>query len=345
MSAVLTPPPPTAPAGRFGGLVRAEAHRFLARRFIRVLLALALVGWVAALVISLLAFRSPTPERLADARQQQQEQVQLSNQGREQCLTDPNIPSGISPEEWCGPLLTAEEIPLSAFLHPAPFSLSENGVDGAVSVAAVAAALTFLVGGTFVGAEWSSRSMVALLFWETRRPRVMGAKVLVTAVASGALGLLMQALWLGLAALLQSVAGDGTTPPDGFWSELLAAQGRGVVLTVFAGLLGFGLTNLLRNTGAATGVAFVYVAIVETAVRALRPAWQPWLLTNNAGALVVPDGLSLVTPVQGLDAQGHPTFDTIEYLLTSGQAAVFLTVVTAVVVGVGVALFSRRDLH
>ena len=55
-----------------------------------------------------------------------------------------------------------------------------------------------------------------------------------------------------------------------------------MLLTVLVALLGFGLTNLIRNTGAALGVGFVYFAIVETAVRALRPAWQPWLLSTNA---------------------------------------------------------------
>jgi hypothetical protein len=231
------------------------------------------------------------------------------------------------------------------FLQPAPFSLSADAGTGAVSVAAVGAALAFLVGGTFVGAEWSSRSIVALLFWETRRPRVMGAKLLVAAGATAVLGVLMQALWLGLAGLLQAVAGDGISPPAGFWAELSAAQGRGVLLTVLAGLLGFGLTNLLRNTGAATGVAFVYVVIVETAVRALKPAWQPWLLTDNAAALVLPDGLTLSWADQGVDDLGSPTYGTVEYLVSNGQAAVYLTVVTAVVVGVGVVLFSRRDLH
>jgi ABC-type transport system involved in multi-copper enzyme maturation permease subunit len=337
--------PPTAPAGPFGGLVRAETHRFLARRFIRVLLVVALVGWVAALVVSLLAFETPTPERLAEARATQQEQIQLAEESRQQCLADPARPADVDPDDWCGPPATADQLPLSLFLAPEPFSLSADGTDGAVSVAALAAALAFLVGGTFVGAEWSSRSMVALLFWETRRPRVMAAKVLVTAVASAVLGLLMQALWLGLATVLQSVVGDGVAPPAGFWSELLGAQGRGVLLTVFAGLLGFGLTNLLRNTGAATGLAFVYLAIVENAVRALRPAWQPWLLTNNAAALVLPDGLTLRRDVSGVDAQGNPTYRTVEYLLTSGQAAVYLTVVTVAVVGVGIVLFSRRDLH
>jgi hypothetical protein len=341
MSAVLTPPP-TAPAGRFGGLVRAEVHRFLARRFIQVLLALALAGWAAALLVSLVAFETPTPERLAEARATQQEQIELANEGREQCLADPSRPADVVPADWCGPPATTEQLPLSLFLEPEPFSLSADGTTGAVSVAALAAALAFLVGGTFVGAEWSTRSMVALLFWETRRPRVMAAKLLVTAVASAVLGLLGQALWLGLATLLQSVVGDGVTPPAGFWSELLGTQGRGVLLTVLGGLLGFGLTNLLRNTGAATGVAFVYVAVVENAVRALRPAWQPWLLTNNAAALVLPDGLTLFLDDR-VDAQG--VHQPVEYLLGNGQAAVFLALVTAAVVGVGVVLFSRRDLH
>jgi hypothetical protein len=116
-----------------------------------------------------------------------------------------------------------------------------------------------------------------------------------------------------------------------------------VLLTVIAGLLGFGLTNLLRNTGAALGVGFVYLVVVENAVRALRPAWQPWLLTNNAAALVLPDGLTLFLPADGAADPGGP--GGVEYVLSSGQAALFLAVLTTVVVGVGVVLFSRRDLH
>lgn len=341
MSAVLTP---TVPAGRFAGLLRAETHRFLARRFLRVLLVLTLLGWIAALVIGLLAFRSPTPDALAAAQAQQQEAIATSNAYREQCLADPNRPADVPVDEYCGPPADEQNTPVTVFLQPEPFSLVSDTDDGVVSVAAVGAALAFLVGGTFVGAEWSTRSMVALLFWETRRPRVMAAKLLVTTVASAVVGLLMQGLWLGMAGLLQAVAGDGQLTPDGFWSQLLATQGRGVLLTVFAGLLGFGLTNLLRNTGAATGVAFVYVVIAETAVRALRPAWQPWLLTNNAAALVLPDGLELSWPDDRVPP-GSTGLPFVEYVLGNGQAAVYLLVVTAVVVGAGVVLFSRRDLH
>jgi len=347
MSAVLEPSTaaPTQPAGGLGGLLRAEAHRFLARRFIRVLLAVAVVGWALGVVLALMNYETPSAGTLAAAQATQQEQIEMQNSYREECLADPTRPDDVPADSYCGPEATPENTPLSWYLNPAPFSLSEDARDGAVGVAAAVSALAFLIGGTFVGAEWSSRSMVALLFWETRRPRVMGAKVLVTAAATAVIGALAQAAWLGTAELLQAVAGDGVSPPDGFWSDLLAAQGRGVLLVMCAGLLGFGLTNLMRNTGAALGVAFVYVAIVENAVRALRPAWQPWLLTNNAAALVVPDGITLYWSTDDLDASGLPTYQDVEYLLTNGQAAAYLAVVTAVVVGVGVALFSRRDLH
>ena len=57
------------------------------------------------------------------------------------------------------------------------------------------------------------------------------------------------------------------------------------------------------------------------------------------------------TPVSGADAvpagerDAQGVYQPVEYLLGNGQAAVFLAVVTAAVVGVGVVLFSRRDLH
>jgi ABC-type transport system involved in multi-copper enzyme maturation permease subunit len=339
MTAVRTDAPATAPAGRFGGLLTAEVHRFLARRFIHLLLLLAAIGWVTATVLGLLFHASPTPERLAAAEAARAEQVQMQNDAREECLQDAQPTDEIPLEDWCGPATTVADVPLDWFLDPAPFSFAADGVGGAVAFSAAGAILAFLVGATFIGAEWSTRSMVALLFWETRRPRVLGAKIVVVAGASAVLGVVAQGAWLAMAGLWQAIAGDGAALPAGFWSELLGTAGRGVLLTTLAGLLGFGLTNLVRNTGAALGVGFVYFAVLETAVRALRPEWQPWLLTNNATALVLPEGLTLYT---GYD---QATRQSIEYLLGNLQAGVFMAVVTAVVLAAGIVLFSRRDLH
>ena len=47
----------------------------------------------------------------------------------------------MSPEEWCGPVVTEQEMPVSLFLERPPFSLTGNARDGAIAVAAVGAAL------------------------------------------------------------------------------------------------------------------------------------------------------------------------------------------------------------
>ena len=74
-----------------------------------------------------------------------------------------------------------------------------------------------------------------------------------------------------MAGILDAAAGTDDALPAGFWGDLLPTQGRSVSLAVLAALIGFGLANLTRNTGAALGIGFVYFAILETAIRILRP--------------------------------------------------------------------------
>jgi hypothetical protein len=321
---------------RSGSLLRAEARRFRSRRFIRLLLALALLGWLVAVAVGLSHFGRPSPADLAAARQQVTQVVADSNAGRQQCLDDPQRPKDVPVEQTCGEPLTAADVPLDQFLPHPPFSLAQQGTSGALGFGAVAAVLGFLIGATWIGAEWSSRSLVALLFWEPRRLRVIGAKAGVLVGATALLGVLAQAAWLAMVGILEVTAGDGGRLPAGFWSHLLALQGRSVLLTVLAALVGFGLANLVRNTGAALGAGFVYFAVVETAVRVLRPTWQPWLLSNDAVALMYPGGLRIW--IQD-GAEGR------EYLIHNLPAGLTLGVVTAIVVGAGAVLFARRDLH
>jgi hypothetical protein len=173
--------------------------------------------------------------------------------------------------------------------------------------------------------------------------RVMGAKLAVLAGATAVIGAAAQLAWLAMAGLLDAVAGSGRTLADGFWSSLLATEGRCVLLAVLAALLGFGLANLVRNTGAALGIGFVYFSIVETAIRILKPTWEPWLLSNNAAALVSPGGITVFVQdgTPGPDGLVHPT----EHVITNLHGALVIGGVTAVVVAVGLVLFARRDLH
>jgi hypothetical protein len=297
-----------------------------------------------ATVIALTQFGNPSDAAIAQAEQRIAADLESSQQFREECLANADqIPPGVPPDEFCGPPQTREDIQLEWYLDKAPFDFASAGPNGALAFAAVSAVIAALVGATWIGAEWSTRSLVALLFWVPRRMQVMAAKLLVLVGAAALIGVVAQAGWLGMSGILRATVGLDEPLPDGFWSDLLQTQGRGVLLTVIAALLAFGLTNLVRNTGAALGIAFVYIVIVENVVRGMRPHWQPWLLSDNALGLVQHKGNTLFFYDAIPDANGY--VEPVEYYLGHLQSGVFLAAVTVVVVAIGAVLFVRRDLH
>ncbi len=351
MTDLATPPKvdaPVVPAAR-GSLVRAELRRFRSRRFIQMLILLALVGYALVIgVASTTEFGKTTPDQLAAAQRNIDEVVAEQNRFREQCLADPNRPADVPLEQYCGSPepFTVENFPVEQFLDKQPFVLAEYLPGGGLGVAVATAALAFLIGATWVGAEWSSRSMVALLLWEPRRLKVMRVKLGVLLGACVLLAVAGQALWWGTAYVMAVNLGRTGPLPNGFYGDLLAQQGRSVLLVVFAGLLGFAVSNLVRNTGAALGVGFVYFAVVESAVRVFRGSWQEWLLTDNAAALVLEGGNRLYLFDEGfVDPQGNFVDSGRELLLTNLHGGLVLGVATTVLVLLGVLLFRRRDLH
>ena len=355
MSTVLEQPPavpadPPAPRTRSGSLLRAELHRFRSRRFLQVLLGLSVLGWIVATIIALTQFGVPTDGDRADAREQINQIVADSEIFRQQCLADPEeyyggtLPDDVDVDDICGPAMTAADFRVEEFISKAPFDFASVGNEGALVFAAAAAVVAFIIGATWIGAEWSSRSLVALLFWVPQRMKVMATKIGVLVLGAALFGALAQAGWLLMAWILRSAVGTDDPLPDGFWGELFPAQGRSVLLTVLMALLGFGLTNLVRNTGAALGVGFVYFAVLETALRGFQPSWEPWLLSTNAAGLIVPGGLELPdydNLTVGPEGFAEPSI----YLLGNLQAGIFLGAVVAVIVGVGVVLFAKRDVH
>ncbi|MCF6745242.1 hypothetical protein E9529_13355 [Blastococcus sp. KM273128] len=333
-----TPPGPVATRAR-GSLFRAEAHRFASRRFIQVLLGLALLGWLGAVVIGLLNHGEPTDADLAAATQQRDEFLAAEQEFRQVCEQDA-AQAGQPVDQFCGPALTASDVPVQDFLTTAPFDLASAGEAGAIGFAAAAAVLAFLVGATWIGAEWSTRTIVALLFWVPGRLKVIGTKAAVLALAALALGVLAQLGWLAMAWVLDALVGTDDPLPDGFWSGLLGVQARGALLAVLVGLIGFGLANLTRNTGAALGVAFVYFAVVENALRIWDPMADRWLVVANSVALVAPGGFRI------FDYSGSTSgVEPASHLLTNLHGGLVVAAFAAVVVGAGTWLFARRDLH
>ncbi len=145
----------------------------------------------------------------------------------------------------------------------------------------------FVVGASFIGAEFRSGSMAALLVREPRRGRVVFTKLAVAvATAVGVVGVGLGVLTL-LAAVSSGVAGSGFG---------LSAT-RAVLVVADVATASIGLAFLIRNTGGAIAAWFV-VASASSFVTVLRPALRPWMLAPSlselAGTLVT--GSPLLRP-------------------------------------------------
>lgn len=328
-----------------GSLLRTEVLRLRSRRMVRVLLGLGVLAFVAGILIASTQYAKPSAAGLARAIDRRAQVVADSERNRQQCLSSVGTPQGPPTKDQCGPPLRPEDVGgVENFIDKRPFTLGQQGRAGVLGVSAAVAGLAFLIGATYVGAEWSTRSMVALLFWEPRRRRVMVSKLTVLVTATAALGLLGEAAWLFAARGLAASRGI-TAVPHGLWGQLIGSAARGVLLVVLFALLGFGIANLVRNTAAALGVGFVYFAVLENVLRVIRPHWQPWLVTDNAVALITHGGLRLAFNEGFVDGRGIYQATGHEVVVSNVHGALVLGVVTAVVAVLGVVLFTRRDLN
>src|SRR5215218_5241905 len=162
----------------------------------------------------------------------------------------------------------------------------------------------------------------------------MGTKLGVLVAAATAFGVAAQVGWLTMAGILDAAVGLDEPVPDGLWSELLQTQARGVLLVVIAAVVGFGLTSIVRNTGAALGIGLVYVIVVQLILGGFKPSWSQWMLGTNAVGLVNPGGLTLQFYDQ-VDLSAENIGQPVEYYLGHLQSGLFLGAVALVLVGAG----------
>lgn len=331
-----TGPRTSAPA--FGRLLRAEFRRLAARRFTRVALALSLIGYLIAVAMLWKTHSQTTPADIAEATAQRDQQIA---EEIEYCKS--KVPVEQQPME-CG-MLTPESVPITYFLDSQPFPPSEVE-DIALAVGVATAMLAFLLAATFIGAEWSSKNLIAWLFWEPRRLRVMAAKLLALLSSMLALAALAQLVWLGTAKLLLHHRGKPVSSlgpqAEHFWSHVVNAQLRAALLVLITGLVAFSLASLMRNSAAALGVAFVYFAVVENVIRAVNADLQPYLFTTNLAAWISSGGITVYGKNVYNLSEGYAMPNEIH--ISNVHGGVVLLVFAGVATVVSLAVFARRDL-
>ncbi len=279
---------PAAPA--FGRLTGTELRRLTARRFTRILLAVCVVGYLLAVAFLFQSHAQPTGSELAQATAQRDDQLTQITAQVKQCLAAPG-----GSEVSCGPVPTAADFLADQFLANTPFR-PEQVPGYTVAVGAAVALAAFALGATFIGAEWSTRNVVAWLFYEPRRLRLMAAKLLAVSGAVLALSVLAKLVWAVTARWLINarglpISGLGYAAPH-FWSDVLGVQVRAALLVLPTVWLGYGLANLIRNTAAALGVAFVYLAVLESVICGISPSLQPYQFTTSLTTWVTRGGAS-----------------------------------------------------
>jgi hypothetical protein len=125
-----------------------------------------------------------------------------------------------------------------------------------------------------------------VLFWEPRRLRVHIAKLLALIAVAALVAVALQAWALGLAAGVSSLRGSGTRHVGDVWRDVAGTSLRAAGVGSFAAVMAYSVAGLIRNTGGALGAAFVYFAVLEHAIFALRPGLGSYLMSTNLATWV-----------------------------------------------------------
>ena len=337
----------------FLGLVGVELRRLWWRRLTKA----ALVGVIAFVgLASYGVYQQTSPEtiaqRLDDFKQnvaemkKQQDAMSAQEKAAQtaECRAqEQQQSSGDSPADFgCDQMFAAPT--------PADFGLVNTARDDLVRGLAEASVyflgfLAFLLGASFVAAEFSSGSMGNWLTFAPRRLRVAASKLSAATLAGAALAL------LGVGLSLLTVTGVTTiNRPDASLKlpdatptttePLSLSLLRIVVVVALGGLGGAAVGLLLRSTAAVVGLVLGYAVVVEGFIAngIGDGRLRPWFISLNIDAFVQ-NGAKYY--VSSCDQNGC---QSVQLVNSFTHGWVYLLVITVVGVVAALAIFRRRDV-
>lgn len=305
-------------------LLGVEIRRYLSRRLVRMFAALALLGIVTGgTILFVRSHRLGTGEAQVLAKRAQEawaNDLQACARG-DFGISPGDVPPGQTLAEFCERSVVGPPVAGDPRFHLIRL------YDVALATSGQLIVLFLILGASFIGAEWHAGTMATLLTWETRRGRVLLAKVCAAALVAFT-GLLIAETVLALVLLPSALFHGVTQGADAAWLRSVAGIVlRGATVAALASGLGCALASIGRNTAAALGASFAYVAVIEPILRGWKPKWQPWLLYDNVATFV----------------QGHGADFTVVARSMVGSGIVVAAYAAALVAVAG-ALFARRDV-
>src|SRR5690349_3984685 len=164
-------------------IVRAERRRLFKRRFTKYMILIGIIILAAVAAGVFLTNSKPGPQTLiaaqAEADRNYQQQLDYwTNGGKAQCeasvKADPNA-KGAAVEDICrGP--SKDDFRAEWYMPPS-FDFKDEFPEMITVWAAIMGLIAFIVGASFIGAEWNSGAMMNLLLWRPKRSVVLSAKL------------------------------------------------------------------------------------------------------------------------------------------------------------------------
>lgn len=249
-------------------LYRTELRRLGKRRFVRYMTLLGLLVLAAVLVGTYLTNERVGPEQIAAAERAAEQEYQRSIQdtARYRLECEEAKAAGSANQEHFPPDCAMIEPPSresfeAEWYLPATFEFRDEFPRTLTTLAAILALVAFIVGASFVGAEWSTGGMMNLLLWRPRRLQVLLTKL--AALLTGLFGLTVvaTAVWTAGFWAIGTNRGDTGNMTSGVWQSLALTGLRGAALVILAGTIGFALASLGRHTALALGGAIAVMIV------------------------------------------------------------------------------------
>jgi ABC-2 type transport system permease protein len=249
-------------------LYTAETRRLVKRRFVK-LVVIGTLAILAAVVVGMyFSNQKLGPAQIADAKVQAQheleEQTRQIAAERQRCEAVAGTPEAANYPPDCAQITgpTESDITAESFLPPT-FDFRQKFGPMVTTLAALLALMAFVIGASFVGAEWHSGGMMNLLLWRPGRIQVLGTKLLALLVGLTALTTVTAAVWTGLFTLVARQRGRLDSMTAGVWRSFALMEVRALVLVLVLGAVGFGLASIGRHTAMALGVAIAVIVLFQ----------------------------------------------------------------------------------
>ena len=234
-------------------------------------------------------------------------------------------PADQSVQDYC-----SANIGVSEFMSGDPVTLGE--LDEYLKAAGlIVIVIGLVIGASMVGASWQTGTITTILTWEPRRIRWLLARLVVTAVGVFLVTMVLLAVLAAALALATVLRGSTATEP-GWLGDLLGAMTRISLVASAIALIGAAVATIGRNTAAALGAVFVYLALLENLLRGLRPTLSRFMVGDSAVVLISGNELRF--------SDGSSVM-----VLTQGRAYLVIATWVALVVAVGLVMLRARDVN